>query len=85
VALEKNESEYSIIEAQWIREGQPIIFEGKKWYPQDIIENLLDDEMLKIYTYKKEPVYIEKKEVRPYDRLYTKFGKNKYRLFEKND
>ena len=85
VSLNTKGLRFAVEEAGWIREGEPIILEGEQWYPQDIIENLLDEEMLNIYAYKEESVYIEKKEVRPYNRLYTKFGQNKYRLFEKND
>lgn len=83
VELNKQALEYSLDEPQWIRNGEPIIFENQKWYPRDIIETLLDDEMLNIFIYNGEKVYVEKKEVRPYNRLYTKFGKLKYRLFEK--
>lgn len=85
VSLNTRSAEHSITEAQWIKEGEPIIFEEENWYPKDIIEVLLDEEMLQIYTYRDEQVYIEKIEVRPYNRLYTKFEENKYRLFEKND
>lgn len=85
ISLNKSEFDHYINEAQWIRDGEPIIFEGENWYPIDIIENLLDEEVVIIETYRDEKVYIEKKEVRPYNRLYTKFGKRKYRLFEKND
>ena len=75
----------TIVESQWIRNGEPIIFEEEAWYPKDVIENLRDEEMLQIFTYNGENVYIEKIEVRPYNRLYTKFGKYQYRLFEEND
>ncbi len=75
----------SVIESQWIRNGEPIIFEEEAWYPKDVIENLKDGEMLLIFTYNGEGVYIEKREVRPYNRLYTKFGKYQFRGFEKND
>lgn len=85
VELNKQAWEYSVEEPQWIKNGEPIIFENQKWYPRDIIETLLDEEMFNIFTYNGEKIYIEKKEVRPYNRLYTKFGKLKYRLFEKND
>jgi len=85
VSLNKKMVEHSFSEAQWIRNGEPIVFEGEKWFPRDVIENLHDDEMLNIFIYNEENVYIEKREVRPYNRLYTKFGKYQYRLFEKND
>jgi len=84
-SLNKKEAWNSIKEAEWIRKGEPIIFEGENWYPRDIIENLIEDEVIKICTYKETDVYIEKTEVRPLNRLYTKFENHKYRLFEKND
>ncbi len=83
--LERNNPDDSIMESQWIRNGEPIIFEDEAWYPKDVIENLKDEEMLLIFTYNGEKVYIEKREVRPYNRLYTKFGKYQFRLFERND
>ena len=46
VALNKETTASSIQEAQWIRNGESIIFEGEEWRPKDIIENLLDDEVL---------------------------------------
>lgn len=84
-SFEKDNPGDAVIESQWIRNGEPIIFEEEVWYPKDVIENLRDEEMLLIFIYNGENVYIEKKEARPYNRLYTKFGKYQYRLFEKND
>ncbi|MDD2653499.1 MAG: hypothetical protein PHI86_00090 [Candidatus Omnitrophica bacterium] len=85
VSLNNDKPTDTLIESQWIRNGEPIIFEEEAWYPKDVIENLKDSEVLLIFTYNGENIYIEKKEVRPYNRLYTKFGKYQYRLFEKND
>ncbi len=70
-------------EPSWIRQGQPIIFEGEKWFPQDDVENLLDSELYFLGEYQGVEFFAEKTDVRPYGRLYTKFAKNKYRLFEK--
>ncbi|MBM3248352.1 MAG: hypothetical protein FJZ10_02880 [Candidatus Omnitrophica bacterium] len=83
--LNRDNLDDSVIESQWIRNGEPIIFEEEAWYPKDVIENLKDGEMLLIFTYNGERVYIEKREIRPYNRLYTKFGKYQFRVFEKND
>ncbi|MFZ5800873.1 MAG: hypothetical protein ACOY3D_05825 [Candidatus Omnitrophota bacterium] len=75
---------YAPVEAQWIRDGQPLEFEGEKWFPADVVENLLDEEVAPVGNYQGVEIFIEKSDVRPYSRLYTKFGKHKYRLFEKN-
>ena len=71
------------LEALWIRNGEPIIFENESWYPQDDIESYFDNELYLLGKYQGVEFYVEKMDVRPYNRLYTKFGKNKYRLFEK--
>ena len=70
-------------EAFWIRDGEPIMFEEESWVPQDDVENLFDSEVYYLGSYRDVNFYAEKTDVRPYNRLYTKFGKNKYRLFEK--
>ena len=70
-------------EAEWIRNGEPVEFEGERWYPQDGIENLLDSEVYQVGEYRSVPVFVEMTDVKPYDRLYTKFSKNKFRFFEK--
>lgn len=69
------------VEAQWIRDGEPIEFEGHLWYPADGIETLLDSEVYLVGEYRDVQVFVDKIDVRPYDRLYTKFGKNKFRYF----
>jgi len=33
------------IEAKWIRDGEPIEFEGESWFPMDSVENFLDSEV----------------------------------------
>ena len=71
------------LEAQWIRNGEPIEYESGLWYPADGTENFLDSEMLFVAIYRDVPVFVDKVDVRPYDRLYTKFDRNKFRFFEK--
>lgn len=69
-------------EAAWIINGEPIEFEGQKWYPQDGIEVLTDEEVYLLGTYRDVMFFAEKIDVRPYERLYTKFSTNKYRYFK---
>lgn len=71
------------IEAEWIRDAEPIEFEDEFWYPVDNIENLLDEEMLLMGEYNSVKFFVEKKDIKPYERLYTKFGPHKYRIFER--
>jgi hypothetical protein len=71
------------IEAEWIRNGEPIEFEGELWYPADGVEGFLDFEMRLMGKHKGVEFFIDKVDVRPFSRLYTKFGKNKFRFFEK--
>ena len=72
-----------VVEAEWIRNGEPIEFEKEMWYPADGVENLLDPDVVQVQEYRGVEVFIEKIDVRPYDRLYTKFGSNQFRYFEK--
>ncbi len=72
-------------EADWIRNGEPIIFEGAQWYPVDDVEILQDTEMYILGKYRGVQFFVEKIDVQPYNRLYTKFGKNKFRFFEKKE
>ena len=69
-------------ETEWIRNGEPIEFDGKLWYPQDGIENLLDSEVYLMGEYRGVQFFAEKTDVKPYAHLYTKFAKNRYRYFE---
>ena len=71
------------LEAKWIRDGEPIEFEGALWYPADGIESLMDSEVYHVGEYKDTQFFIDKLDVRPYERLYTKYGKNQFRYFEK--
>jgi len=70
-------------EAAWIREGQPIEFEGEFWYPQDAIEVLLDQEVYLVGEHKGIQFFVEKADVRPYKALFTKFDRNKFRMYRK--
>ena len=70
-------------EAEWIRNGEPIEFEDESWYPADDIESFLDSEVSLVGEYQDIQFFIDKIDVRPYERLYTKFGRNKFRFFEK--
>ena len=72
-------------EPEWIRNGEPITFEGELWFPADSTENLLDSEVYQVGEYKEIPIYIELMDVKPYGRLYTKFGRHKFRFFERKE
>jgi hypothetical protein len=74
-----------LIEAGWIRNGEPIEFEGTKWYPVKDYEVLQDSEVFLISEYKGVKVFVEKIAVKPYERIFTKFDKNKFRYFEHRD
>ena len=72
------------IEAGWIRNGEPIEYDGSKWYPVNDYEVLQDSEVFQISEYKGVQVFVEKIATKPYQRIYTKFDKNKFRYFERN-
>lgn len=69
------------LEPEWIRNGDPLEFEGTKWYPKDDVETFLEDEVYPVGTYKGLQIFVDKVDVRPFDRLYTKFDDTKYRVF----
>jgi len=71
------------IEADWIRSGEAIEFEKELWYPQDRVDILLDSEVYLLGEYKHVQFFVDRTDVRPYNRIYTKFAKNKFRVFEK--
>ncbi|HQP09749.1 MAG TPA: hypothetical protein PKV41_00015 [Candidatus Omnitrophota bacterium] len=73
------------VEAEWIRSGEPIEFEEELWYPADSIEGFLDSEMMMVGAYRDVKFFVDKVDVRPYNRLYTKFGRNQFRFFERRD
>jgi hypothetical protein len=74
-----------VIEAEWIREGQPIVFGNQKWYPVNDVEILLDSEVYQVGEYKGVQVFVDKIDTKPYRRMYTKFAKNKFRYYEKRN
>jgi hypothetical protein len=76
-----------VIEAGWIRNGDPIVYDGEKWFPVRDIENLTDPEVYQIGEYKGVQIFVDKIDIKPYQRIYTKFAKGKFRYFvrEKND
>jgi hypothetical protein len=71
------------IEAGWIRNGEPIEFEAHKWYPINDYEVLEDSEVYQVGEYRDVQVFVEKIATKPYERIYTKFDKNKFRYFER--
>jgi len=71
-----------VIEAKWIREGEPLQFEDERWYPQDAVDVLLDSEVYLLGEYRGVQFFIQKADVRPFHTLYTKFGPNKFRMFK---
>ena len=76
--------DFPTVEPQWIRDGEPIEFEGELWYPKDDIEVLSDSEVFFINRYNGVEFFVERIDVRPYGRLYTKFGNNKFRIYKKH-
>ena len=70
-------------EAPWIRDGNPIEFEGELWYPEDAVDMLLDSEVILKGEYRGVQIFVDKVDVRPFRSLYTKFGRNKFRIFKK--
>ena len=73
------------VEAGWIRNGEPIEFGGDKWYPVNDFEALVDSDVYKIGEYKGVQVFVEKIAAKPYERIYTKFEKNKFRYYERRE
>lgn len=69
-------------EAQWIRNGEPLIYQDQQWYPADATENLIDTEVIKLGEYQDVPFFVSKEDVEPYGRLYTKFSRNRYRYYK---
>ncbi len=72
-----------IIEAAWIRNGDPLLFESHRWYSVDDTESLMDNEVFQVGEYQGVPIFVLKIDARPYERLYTKFSKAKFRYFER--
>ena len=70
-------------EADWIINGEAVQFEGEPWYPRDEVDVLLDSEVFLVGEHQSVQIFVEKIDVRPYERLYTKFGPNRFRVFMK--
>ncbi len=70
-------------EADWIRNGEAVQFENELWIPSDDVETLLDSEVFLVGEYRGVQVFVEKTDVRPFNRLYTKFARDQFRFFEK--
>lgn len=74
-----------VVEPAWIRNGDPIVFENHRWYPVDDTETLLDGEVFQVGEFKGTALFVEKIDARPFDRIYTKFAKAKFRYYERGD
>lgn len=72
-------------EALWIRNGEPLLYEDEPWFPQDRVDVLMDSEVSLLGVYRDVQFFSTKTDVRPYNRLYTKFGKNQFRIFKKKN
>ena len=70
-----------VIEEAWIRNGEPIVYEKKQWFPVRDVEELMDSEVYQIGEYRGVQIFVDKLDIKPYERVYTKFAKNKYRYF----
>ncbi|MEW5894221.1 MAG: hypothetical protein AB1650_00440 [Candidatus Omnitrophota bacterium] len=92
-SVERNQgtmAKYSVPdeEARWIQNGNPIDFEDRLWYPQDRFDVLLDSEVYYKGEYRGVPFFVEKVDIKPYNKIFTKFGRNKFRVYRpvnKND
>lgn len=73
---------FSSVEPLWVRNGEPVVYDSKKWYPRDDAETLQDSEVFLIGEYRNIQIFVDKMDVKPYDRLYTKFGVNQYRYYK---
>lgn len=70
------------MEPEWIRNGEPIEMEQTSWYPTDEVERLMENEVVRIGQFRDVAVLVERVDVKPYARLYTRFEKGRYRAFE---
>src|SRR3989338_6913457 len=75
---------YPVVEAGWIRNGEPIEYGGQRWFSVNDVEILMDSEVAVIGEYKGTQIFVDKIDTKPYDRLYTKFAKNKFRYYERS-
>jgi len=75
---------YPAVEAGWVRNGEPIEYGGQRWFPVNDVEVLMDSEVTPIGEYKGMQIFVDKIDTKPYDRIYTKFAKNKFRYYERS-
>src|SRR3989338_1825263 len=75
---------YPVVEAEWIRNGEPVEYGGDRWFPVNDVEILMDSEVAVIGEYKGTQIFVDKIDTKPYDRPYTKFAKNKFRYYERS-
>lgn len=72
-------------EPTWVRNGEPIQFEGENWYPTREIERFMDNEVYQIGVYREVVFFLDRVDVKPFERLYTRFAKGRYRAFERRE
>lgn len=68
-------------EPEWIRNGEPLEYDGVLWYPMDSVDVLLDSEVILLGQCRDVDFFAQTVDVKPYNRLYTKFGRNKFRVY----
>lgn len=71
------------VEPAWVRNAEPVEFEGQSWFPTDNVENLLEYEVYQAGVYRDRPFFIDRQDVRPFERIYIRFAPDKYRACEK--
>ncbi len=72
-----------LTEPDWIRDGLPIEYDHSLWYPTREVENLLDAEVYLLGESRGVKFFCDRTDIKPFERIYTRFGKNRYRAFEK--
>ncbi len=76
------EASLPLTEPVWVHNGEPIEMEGGVWFPTREVERFMDSEMFLIGKIRDTNVYVERTDVKPYARLYTRFDQGRYRAFE---
>ena len=72
-----------VVGVKLLMSGAPAGAPGTEVIPADGVETLLDSEVYPIIEYKGVQVFVDKMDVKPYNRFYTKFNKNQFRYFER--
>jgi hypothetical protein len=70
-------------EPDWIREGQPLVYEGANWLPQRRSEVFAESDLEQVGEYRGVPFFAERADLKPYATLYTTLGPYEYRAFKK--